>query len=225
MLDQLAACREHLTDLDTREAAHFTALGVQITQLAETLTTIGRTLVGNTTALTRLDALDQQVAELARGLARPGEDDGTGYRPRRAPAWWKLPPDERQAPVAELRDWVEHVYRPGYGHLAALGPCWPDHELCLYGLDIASQLWCALYLQPERSTSQLAGQAEYQARILPALATQLATGMYLQPRCGHPAANSASRPLRLARPLLRPPCATRKLWSRHAAARAERRTG
>ena len=75
------------------------------------------------------------------------------------------------------------MYRPGYGHLAAaLGPCWPEHDLCLYGLDIASQLWCALYLQPERSTSLLSAQAEYQARILPAIAAQLAAETT---RCGH----------------------------------------
>ena len=68
------------------------------------------------------------------------------------------------------------MYRPGYGHLAAtLGPCWPAHDLCLYGLDILSQLWRALYLQPARSTSLLSAQAEYQARILPALAAQLMT--------------------------------------------------
>jgi hypothetical protein len=49
-------------------------------------------------------------------------------------------------------------------------------------LDIASQLWCALYLQPERTAGLLSAQAEYQIRILPALAAQLAaetTG------CGH----------------------------------------
>ena len=60
-------------------------------------------------------------------------------------------PGDRQEPVARLRAWVEQVYRPGYGHLAAtLGPCWPAHDLCLYALDIASDLWSVLYLQPDR---------------------------------------------------------------------------
>ena len=98
---------------------------------------------------------------------RNSEDGEDGYQPHPAPPWWKLTADERRSPVAELRDWVEHVYRPGYGHLAALGTCWPEHDLCLYVLDIASQLWCALYLQPERSTGLLSAQAEYQVRILP----------------------------------------------------------
>jgi hypothetical protein len=73
--------------------------------------------------------------------------------------------------------------RTGYGHLAAaLGPCWPAHDLCLYALDIASALWSALYLQPGRDHVLLSGQAEYQARILPALAAQLAAETT---RCGH----------------------------------------
>ena len=70
---------------------------------------------------------------------------------------------------------MDQVYRPGYGHLAAaLGPCWPAHDLCLYALDIASGLWSVLYLQPGRAPGLLSAQAEYQARILPALAAQLA---------------------------------------------------
>ena len=72
---------------------------------------------------------------------------------------------------------------PGYGHLAAtLAPCWSSHDLCLYGLDILSDLWSILYLQPERTPRMLSAQAEYQARILPALAAQLTTETT---RCGH----------------------------------------
>jgi hypothetical protein len=78
---------------------------------------------------------------------------------------------------------VEQVYRPGYGHLAAtLGPCWATHDLCLYGLDIAASLWSVLYLQPSRTPGLISAQAEYQARILPALAAQLMTETT---RCGH----------------------------------------
>ena len=105
----------------------------------------------------------------------------TQTRRRRGGSWR---PTERPEPVARLRAWVEQVYRPGYGHLAAaLGPCWPAHDLCLYGLDIASELWSVLYLQPARSPALLSAQAEYQARILPALADQLRTETNT---CGHP---------------------------------------
>jgi hypothetical protein len=78
---------------------------------------------------------------------------------------------------------VEQVYRPGYGQLAAtLGPCWGDHPLRLYALDIASELWSVLYLQARRTPGMLSAQAEYQTRILPALAEQM---MIETQRCGH----------------------------------------
>jgi hypothetical protein len=79
---------------------------------------------------------------------------------------------------------VDQVYLPGYGHLAAsLGPCWASHDLCLYGLEILSTVWSLLYLQPTRSPGTLSAQAEFQARILPALAGQL----HLETtRCAHP---------------------------------------
>jgi len=176
VLDQLAACREQLTQLDDREDAHFTAVGERLTQLTALITTTGRTLADDTAALARLEALDRQVTELAAQLAGPDEDGKERHQPDPPPPWWTLTAAERQQPVTRLRAWVEDVYRPGYGHLAAaLSPCWEQHDLCLYGLDIASQLWQALYLQPARSTSLLSAQAEYQARILPALAAQLMT--------------------------------------------------
>jgi hypothetical protein len=185
-LDQLAAHHEHIAQLDTREAAHFAAIGGQLTRLIGMVTTMSGTLADDTAAMARLEALDRQVTELAGRLpgSRAGGADGAdGYQPRPAPAWWKLTPAERRPPVAELRAWVEQVYRPGYGHLAAtLGPCWEAHDLCLYALDILSQLWSALYLQPDRSTALLSAQAEYQARILPALAAQLSTETT---GCGH----------------------------------------
>jgi len=113
----------------------------------------------------------------------PADEDPSAYQPDPAPCWWQLGPDDRQQPVARLRAWVDRVYRPGYGHLAAaLGPCWPAHDLCLYALDIAAALWSALYLQPSRDTALLSAQAEYQARILPALAAQLHAETT---RCGH----------------------------------------
>jgi hypothetical protein len=195
VLDQLADARERLVQLDAREAAHHAELAGQLTQLAGIVTTVSRALADDTAALGRLDDLARQVGELASRMAGAGDSDGDdeGFRPRPAPAWWKLSPDERRAPVAELRDWAEHVYRPGYGHLASgLGACWAQHDLCLYGLDIASQLWCALYLQPQRTAGLLSAQAEYQARILPAIAAQLAAETA---RCGHtPVTSYGARP-------------------------------
>ena len=162
IMDQLAAHDEQLTRLDAREAEHHAAASGQLAELTGQAAAIGRTV-------------DEHAAALAR-LAAPSQadPDADRYHAEPAPAWWNLAAAERQEPLARLRAWVEQVYRPGYGHLAVtLGPCWPLHDLCLYGLDIASELWSVLYLQPSRTAALLSAQAEYQVRILPALADQL----------------------------------------------------
>jgi hypothetical protein len=139
-----------------------TGLMLQITQHAE-----------------RLALLDQQVAALASQASQPAgagrhDEGGEAYQPGPAPRWWKLEGAERDQALDRLCAWVEQVYRPGYGHLAAtLGPCWAEHPLCIYGLDWIMELWSALYLTEERKTSTLASQAEWQIRVLPALAEQL----------------------------------------------------
>ena len=143
----------------------------QLTQLTDLITGIGDTLREHADALAKL-------AETP-----PTDADQDRYRPSPPPPWWKLAAADRQEPIARLHAWVEQVYRPGYGHLAAtLAPCWTSHDLCLYGLDILADLWSVLYLQPERTPRMLSAQAEYQARILPALAAQLMTETN---SCGH----------------------------------------
>ena len=172
IVDQLAAHAEQLTRLDTRHADHHAAVSARLAELTGQTAALGHVVEEHAAALTRLTAPSQTGP------------DGDGYCPEPAPAWWKLAADDRPEPIARLRGWVEQVYRPGYGHLAAgLGPCWPAHDLCLYALDIASELWSVLYLQPARSPGLLSAQAEYQARILPALAGQLRVETNT---CGHP---------------------------------------
>ncbi len=172
IVDQLAAHAEQLTRLDTRQADHHAAVSGRLAELTGHTTALGRVIQEHAAALTRLTA------------TRQTDPDPDGYHPESAPAWWKLVAADRQESIARLRAWVEQVYRPGYGHLAAaLGPCWDQHDLCLYGLDIASELWSVLYLQPARSPALVCAQAEYQARILPALADQLRLETN---RCGHP---------------------------------------
>jgi hypothetical protein len=173
IVDQLAAQAEQITRLDTRQADHQGAVSKQLAELTGQAAALGRVVQEHAAALTRL---------AAGSSTAPDPDDG--YCPGPAPAWWKLAAADRAEPIARLRAWVEQVYRPGYGHLAeGLGPCWPAHDLCLYGLDIAAELWSVLYLQPARSPALVSAQAEYQARILPALADQLRTETN---RCGHP---------------------------------------
>jgi len=178
-LQELAGQHDQLTELDARETSHFNTVSNRLTELTDLITGMGKTLEGDTAILARFEALDRQVADLAAQL---GSDLG-GHHPDPAPTWWKLAAAERQEPIARLQAWMEQVYRSGYGHLAAsIGPCWPSHDLCLYGLDILSGLWSVLYLQPTRNARLLSAQAEYQARILPALAAQLTTETS---RCGH----------------------------------------
>jgi hypothetical protein len=143
----------------------------QLTQLTELITGIGDTLREHDAVLTK------------HAETTPADADPDRYRPSPPPPWWKLAAADRQEPITRLQAWVEHVYRPGYGHLAAtLAPCWSSHDLCLYGLDVLAELWSVLYLQPDRTPRILSAQAEYQARILPALAAQLMTETT---RCGH----------------------------------------
>ncbi len=127
--------------------------------------------------------LDRTVQDLQRTLASSAQLDADAHLANPVPKWWKLPAEQRREALSRLRAWVEQVYRPGYGHLAAtLGPCWEAHDLCLYGLDILAELWSVLYLQDQRSAGLLSAQAEYQARILPALSGQFMTETT---GCGH----------------------------------------
>ena len=122
IVDQLAAHAEQLTRLDTRHADHHAAVSARLAELTGQTAALGHVVEEHAAALARLTAPSQTGP------------DGDGYCPEPAPAWWKLAADDRQEPIARLRAWVEQVYRPGYGHLAAgLGPCWPAHDLCLYG--------------------------------------------------------------------------------------------
>ena len=131
----------------------------------------------------QLALLGRTVQDLQATLTKPTDRDAEDNVANPVPKWWKLPADQRREPLSRLRAWVEQVYRPGYGHLAAtLGPCWEAHDLCLYGLDILAELWSVLYLQDQRSAGLLSAQAEYQARILPALSGQFMTETT---GCGH----------------------------------------
>jgi hypothetical protein len=174
VLAELTDHQDQITELDTRETSHHTATTERLTQITDLATAVRRLLDDHQAALTRLESLDGQDA---------ASNDGR-YHPGPAATWWKLTGAERQEPITQLHAWIEQVYRPGYGHLATtLGPCWQSHDLCLYGLDILRGLWSILYLQPRRTPGLLTAQAEYQSRILAALADQLRLETS---RCGHP---------------------------------------
>ena len=178
VLLQLSEHSERLAVLDGREAGHYHAVSQRIGELARLITALGGTLEDQSAILARLD-------DLAPADRNPAGDeaDEPCYEPGPAPRWWKLDGPARQDALGKLRGWVEQVYRPGYGQLAAtLGPCWEQHPLCLYGLDVLSELWSVLYLQARRSPAVVSAQAEFHARIVPAIAAQLAAETT---RCSH----------------------------------------
>ena len=171
---------------------------LQLTQTADKLAalerlvaTLGADIRGQADRTARLQVLEDALATLTARVAEVLPDEqGTArvYAPRPAPRWWNLAGHAREAEIGRLRGFVEQVYRPGFGHLAArLRPCWELHELCLYCLDIAAELHAVLYLQARRTIALLNGQAEYTTRVLPTLADLMAT----ETRTGcqhHPAA-------------------------------------
>ena len=145
--------------------------------------------------LASLDVLEQRVTSLASSLAAgeanadDNDDDAGRYRPVPPPRWWKITGQEREDAIGRLRAWVTYVYQPSYGQLAGLlPPCWDQHPLCLNTLDWLSELWSVLYLTAERTPEILAAQAEWQTRLLPLAADQMALET---DGCNHP---SSGRP-------------------------------
>jgi hypothetical protein len=128
---------------------------------------------GSAAVLLKLAELGSRVGALEDLLTE--EPDLAGYKPIPAPKWWLLEGEERAEAIARLAAWVDQVYRPSYGHLAARLPaCWTDHPLCLFALDWLCELHSVLYLRARRSPSTLAGQAEWTIRQLPAAADLMA---------------------------------------------------
>ena len=177
---------------------------LQLTQTAERLaglerlvTDLGADIRQQAERTARLQALEEALAALTVRVAEVLPDEQGSprvYAPRPVPRWWNLTGRAREAEIGRLRGFVEQVYRPGFGHLAArLRPCWESHDLCLYCLDIAAELHAVLYLQSRRTVSLLNGQAEYATRVLPALADLMSTET--RSGCQHHAPAANGRPL------------------------------
>jgi hypothetical protein len=215
-LIQLSAHAERLGGLDARETSHHQQLtvslenlGTQLTAVSTRISEIDTTLARQSAIVDSLDGLATQVAAIATQVAALAVDDrgdgGAGwYQPVPSPRWWKLTGEEREAALDRLRAWVEQIYRPGYGKLAALlPPCWEHHPACLFTLDWLSELWSVLYLSPERDGRTLAAQAEWHTRLLPAAADQMASearGCQHASRWGHPPSPGAPATVNGTRP-------------------------
>ena len=169
----------------------------KLADLERLVTDLGADIRQQAQRTARLQALEEAFAALAARIFEVLPDEqGTPrvYAPRPAPRWWNLSGSAREAEIGRLRGFVEHVYRPGFGHLAArLRPCWESHDLCLYCLDIAAELHAVLYLQSRRTVPLLNGQAEYATRVLPALADLMSTET--RTGCQHHAPTANCMPL------------------------------
>jgi hypothetical protein len=179
-LIQISGHAERIAELNGRYqqlADGLNAVAMQVSAAAERG---GGDSADQASVLASLDDLERQVNTLTTRLAAiaAGEDSQTHagrYEPVPPPRWWKINGPDREASLARLRAWISQIYRPCYGRLAALlPPCWEDHPLCLNALDWLSELWSVLYLTANRSPEILAAQAEWQVRLLPAVADQMA---------------------------------------------------
>lgn len=173
-LMQIAKLTEELRKVDGREADHWVKVRERLRELTSQLASLSEGLgaAAELGASTQADV--QGLAARVEAIEDP-EPGTRGYVPIPAPRWFLLQGDDRAAAIDRLRSWVEDVFRPGMGRPAARLPeCWAEHEFCLYQLDVLSELWSVLWLQPKRTAPMLSGQAEWLTRLLPAFAEMLA---------------------------------------------------
>ena len=190
VLLQMQQLAERFGGLDERETGHHRDVSEALTGLREAVDDLRGTVAGQGKVLVSLKGVSRQLAGLAAAIEPllPPEP-GPLYYPAPAVRWWDITAEDRAKALDRLRNWVDVIYRPHYGHLAAkLGDCWEDHLLCLVELDWACELWSVLYLCSTRTAGVLSSQAEYGTRILPALAEQLHTETS---GCGHQRASAA----------------------------------
>jgi hypothetical protein len=150
------------------EPSGMAALLLQHAELAERVQFLENLLSGHAGGAVQPEETDPHQADL-------GKDDV--YRPVPAPQWWRLEGDARAEAIARLAAWVDQVYRPSYPAFAARLPeCWAEHAICLFTLDWLSELHAVLYLQKRRVPRDLAEQADWHERHLPAAAELMDAG-------------------------------------------------
>jgi hypothetical protein len=184
---------ERIGVLDQREGQHFREVSHALSQVRTTVNGIQGTITDQAEILAGLTGLDDAVAKLTEQitpLLPPAPPAANRYQPADTVRWWNLQDADKKAAIARIRDWVEHIYRPHYGYLAAeLRDCWEQHPLCLMLLDWLSELWSVLHLCTPRTDRDLGVQSEFATRILPAAAEQLHVETS---RCGHQTAPVAA---------------------------------
>ena len=146
------------------------AVLMELAEIREQVTGLRIARADDQSRIADLTVALQRVTGQRRGDRK--DDEQEGYEPIQAPRWWQLAGEERADAIDRLRAWVAAVLRPGYGHLARqVGPCWEQHDLCLYLLAWLSELHAAIFLAPERL---LTSEADWHIRLLPAAVAQMA---------------------------------------------------
>jgi len=161
--------------------------GVRGTQAAQ-----GELLEG----LARIRADLASLARRFNAVFPPERNDGSEfYDPPPSVRPWELDDAGRAQVINYLAGWVDNVYRPAFGHIAArLPPCWNEHWLCITVLDVLSELHKVLWMQPVRLAGTLSGQAEFLTRLAPALAELMAAE---RKGCEHELAETEQSSLRI----------------------------
>jgi hypothetical protein len=185
---KLAELGEALATVDGRLGELATVVrGVRGTQAAE-----GELLEG-------LAQIRADLASLARRFnavfPRERNDGSEFYDPPPSVRLWELDDAGRAEVINYLREWVDKIYRPAFGHIAAkLPPCWEEHWLCITVIDVLSELHKVLWMQPVRLAGTLSGQAEFLTRLAPALAELMAAE---RKGCDHELAEKEQSSLRI----------------------------
>ena len=187
VLTKLAVLTERHTNLGNAFSQDRSSTRAALGTIKDTLDSLHEVMQHATDQLEKLPALEETVNELELLLPPVVADDA--YSPVSTRRWWwDLNPDEDDAPgtreertkareeaIADLRDWVDRIYRTHYGYLAkGLGSCWDKHPLALVILDSLSEMWSLLYLSSPRNPGRLSAQNEFQVRVLKELSDQLA---------------------------------------------------
>ena len=186
-----------------KDSGGFDAAFLKITQMAERLALAEATMGGLIDGVADLRELveDQQklLEKASTALAKllpPDKPDGPDEPPyviQPLVHWWSVDADHRTEAIDHLKSWVEQVYRPTYGRLAARLPeCWVSHGLCLVTLDWLAELHSFLFFTKPMSAALLNAHAEFDTRLLPAAAELMQAEAA---KCEHnrrPAANGSS---------------------------------
>ncbi len=171
-LMQLSGHTSQLAQLDDREGRHWQEIQAALTALRAKVKGLDGTLTDVQDILHGLDGLDDAVKELQdqmQTVLPPAQLPGR-YYPGPTRQWWALQGAGREDALADLTQWAEEILTPMFGYLGSkLGKCWASHEFCLVQMDWLMELWSVIHLQPQRYAQDVAAQAEFWTRVVPAV--------------------------------------------------------